>query len=466
MRSAVLFLAAVAFMNFPAACKAETPVNWSIAIHGGAGGSPDKWDNIKKQARTAGLKKALNAGKLVLSQGGAAIDAVEAAIRVLEDDASFNAGRGAVLTEDGTVEMDASIMDGRTLACGAVAGVTRTKNPIGLARLVMTKTKHVLLAGTGANEFAQEQGVTLVRPDYFKTSFDNSYKRGDQSRTQTGDNEPHFGTVGCVAFDQQGNLAAGTSTGGTAQKLPGRVGDSPIIGAGTYAANHSCAVSGTGIGEEYIRRSVAYDVAAQMRYANRPLHAAVTTVMNERLERGVGGLIAVSHAGEIVMKHNTPGMSCAAADSNGRFETFLSLPNDRESDTATNQAIPDDAKSKISAIIHQQATDWNTGDIDAFMQPYWKSNALTFSSGGKITRGWDATLAGYKKRYPDKTAMGRTTFSQLEFLRLDDKAMQVIGTWQLDREEDPIGGKFSLVFKRFDEGWKIVHDHTSLLKSE
>ncbi len=453
-------------MNFPTTSDAEPPVNWSIAIHGGAGGSPDKWDDAKKQARTVGLEKALTAGKLVLAKGGAAIDAVEAAIRVLEDDASFNAGRGAVLTEDGTVEMDASIMNGKTLACGAVAGVTRTKNPIGLARLVMTNTKHVLLAGAGADEFAQEQGVTLVKPDYFKTSFDNSYKRGDQSRAKTNDNEPHFGTVGCVAFDQHGDLAAGTSTGGTAKKLPGRVGDSPIIGAGTYAANSSCAVSGTGIGEEYIRLSVAYDLAAQMLYADRPLKTAVTTVMNKRLERGVGGVIAVSRTGEIVMKHNTPGMSCAAADSNGRFETFLSLPDDSTNDAESTNAFSDDAERQISTIIHQQAADWSAGDIDAFMQPYWKNEQLTFSSGGKVTRGWDATMAGYKKRYPDKTTMGRTTFSQLEFLRVDDKAMQVIGTWKLDRDEDPIGGKFTLVFKRFDEGWKIVHDHTSLLKSE
>lgn len=440
----------------------EKPLTWAIAIHGGAGGDPGKWDATKRALRTAGLNKALKAGKSVLEKGGTAIDAVEVTIRVLEDDASFNAGRGAVLTEDGTVELDASIMDGSNRACGAVAGVTRTKNPIELARRVMTETKHVLLAGRGADEFAEEQKVTLVDPTYFKSRLDNAYRKNDSSQNDlphenAKDDEPHFGTVGCVALDQSGNLAAGTSTGGTSKKLPGRVGDSPIVGAGTYAANDTCAVSGTGIGEEYIRHSVAYDIAAQMRYANRSLSDAVTDVMDKRLERGVGGLITVSRTGTIVMQHNTPGMNCGAADSLGRFEIHLSLPQKRSH-------VAESAAESIERIIQQQAADWSAGDIDAFMKPYWKSDELTFSSGGKVTRGWDATIASYKKRYPDKAAMGKTTFSDLEFLPLGDAAMQVIGTWNLDRAQDPIGGKFTLVFRRFSDGWKIVHDHTSLLK--
>lgn len=453
MRAFVSFFLLVFAMSSPSSFAEESSTKWAIAIHGGAGGAPGKWDAHKRDVRTAGLEKALNAGKLVLADGGAAIDAVEAAIRVLEDDASFNAGRGAVLTEDGTAELDASIMDGQTKACGAVAGVTRTKNPIGLARLVMTQTKHVLLTGPGADEFATEQKVPLVQPDYFISQFDNSYKPKVQNQDSS---EPHFGTVGCVAMDQSGNLAAGTSTGGTAKKLPGRVGDSPIVGAGTYASNDTCAVSGTGVGEEYIRHSVAYDIAAQMRYANRSLEQAVTEVMTKRLKPGVGGLITVSRSGEIVMQHNTPGMSCAAADSNGRFETHLVLTEAPVQETQTDEAV-------IAGIIHQQAADWSAGDIDGFMKPYWQSEELTFSSGGKVTRGFDATIAGYKKRYPDKAAMGTTTFSDLEFLPLGGSAMQVIGTWKLARATDPLGGKFTLIFQRFDDGWKIVHDHTSLL---
>ena len=268
--------------------------------------------------------------------------------------------------------------------------------------------------------------------------------------------EPHFGTVGCVVLDSHGNLAAGTSTGGTSKKLPGRVGDSPIVGAGTYAANDACAVSGTGIGEEYIRHSVAYDIAAQIRYADQPLAAAVTEIMRQRLKPGVGGLIAVSAGGEIVMQHNTPGMSCGAADSNGRFETHLSLPGG--GGAATEQSSMEDL---ITALIQQQARDWNAGNIDRFMDVYWKSDNLTFSSGGEITRGYDATLARYKKRYPTAEAMGKVTFTDLEFLPLGKSAVQVLGVWKLDRDQEASGGRFTLVFRRFADRWRIVHDHTS-----
>jgi beta-aspartyl-peptidase (threonine type) len=254
----------------------------------------------------------------VLDGGGTALDAVEAVIRSLEDDASFNAGRGAVLTREGNAELDASIMDGKTRACGAVAGVTRIKNPITAARAVMTETKHVLLGGDGADAFAKAQGLETVQPDYFLS--DRRWKDPKQE-------SPHYGTVGCVALDTHGNLAAGTSTGGTSKKLPGRIGDSPIVGAGTFADNPTCAVSGTGIGEEYIRNAVAYDVAAQMRYAGRSLQSAVSEIMTDRLNPGTGGIISVGHDGTIVMQHNTPGMSCGAADSGGRFEFFLQLKN-------------------------------------------------------------------------------------------------------------------------------------------
>lgn len=291
----------------------ESQIRWAIVIHGGAGGDPDRWDDAKRDARTAGLERALRTGADMLAGGATAMDTVEAVIRSLEDDAAFNAGRGAVLTQAGRAELDASIMDGKTRACGAIAGVTNVKNPITLARRVMTETKHVLLAGEGAEQFAADQGITIVDPSYFL-----SYQRRDPNPDGL-----HLGTVGCVVLDRHGDLAAGTSTGGTPNKLPGRIGDSPIVGAGTYAANDTCAVSGTGVGEEYIRNSVAYDIAAQMRYADRTIDQAVTQVMRETLKPNVGGLIAVSNQGEIVMQHNTPGMSCGAADSGGRFETFL-----------------------------------------------------------------------------------------------------------------------------------------------
>ena len=460
LAATILLLIGALFMSDLQPAGSAEPATWSIAIHGGAGSSPAKWDKAKTAAREAGLQQALQAGKKILADGGTAMDAVEAAIKVIEDDASFNAGRGAVLTKDMTVELDASIMDGKTHACGAVAGVTATKNPISLARRVMTETKHVLLSGPGADEFAEQQQVPLVDQKYFLGKFDNRYQRKTlPGESADPDDEPHFGTVGCVALDQHGNLAAGTSTGGTAKKLPGRVGDSPIVGAGTYASNDTCAVSGTGVGEEYIRHSVAYDIAAQMRYADRSLQQAVTDVMTVRLEKGVGGIISVAHDGTIVMQHNTPGMSCGAADHQGRFETHFVL-DDTEDSNASSSA----AEKEITRLIQQQAVDWSNGDIDAFMNVYWRSDELTFSSGGKVTRGWDATIAGYKKRYPTKEDMGTTTFSDLEFLPLSANAMQVIGTWKLDRDEEPIGGKFTLVFRKLASGWRIVHDHTSLLK--
>lgn len=440
--------------------EAINQVNWAIAIHGGAGNFPAQLDEASRKTRSQSLQNALQTGRDLLAAGGTALDTVEAVIRLMEDDPIFNAGRGAVLTEDGRAELDASIMDGRTLGCGAVAGVTKVKNPISLARRVMTNTKHVLLAGPGADEFATGQQVPLVDPDYFITKRDIQNAANIVSSTQDS-TDMHYGTVGCVVLDSHGNLAAGTSTGGTAKKLPGRIGDSPIVGAGTYAANGLSAVSGTGIGEEYIRNSVAYDVAAQMRYAGKSLESSITEIMLERLSPGTGGLIAVSQQGDIVMQHNTPGMSCGAADSTGRFDTHLVLGNGG----APADAISQSPETKIGALIEQQATDWNNGDIDAFMNVYWKSEQLTFSSGGEITRGFNATMARYKKRYPTSAEMGKLTFSELEFQPLDTSAMQVLGVWNLQRDL-PIGGRFTLVFRHFPDGWKIVHDHTSKFPDE
>ncbi len=301
---------------------------WAIAIHGGAGGNAATWTEEKKAKRLAGLKQALETGKAILEKGGTSLDAVEATIRVLEDDPAFNAGRGAVVTADGRAELDASIMDGKTHACGGVAAVTNVKNPISLARLVMANTKHVLLVSEGAEAFAAEQKVPLVDPSYFLSAqpvvdFDPLLV---QSKGQIdSSSNSRIGTVGCVCLDSHGNLAAGTSTGGTNKKLHGRVGDSPIIGAGTYASNETCAVSGTGIGEEFIRHSVAYDISAQMKYAKKSVEAAVTEVIRHRLQPDDGGIIALSKDGEITLQHNTPSMSCGAADSQGRFEVMLGL---------------------------------------------------------------------------------------------------------------------------------------------
>ncbi len=444
----------------PAAADQPKPSpSWAIVIHGGAGGDPAKYDNARIEKKKLGLKRALQAGCDALSAGESSIDTVEKVIRILEDDAAFNAGRGAVLTDEGRAELDASIMNGRTLACGGVAGVTRVKNPISLARRVMTETRHVLLAGEGADEFAEEQGLPIVDPSYFLSQAARRKKAEENDG-----NASQIGTVGCVVLDSAGNLAAGTSTGGTSKKLPGRVGDSPIIGAGTYASNDTCAVSGTGTGEEYIRHSVAYDIAAQMRYAGQTLESAVTEIMQDRLEPGVGGVIAVSSSGAIVMQHNTPGMSCGAADSQGRFETHLFLEAGGAPDPGSGVGNASaTVRAELTRLIQQQARDWNAGDIDAFMKPYWKSDELTFSSGGNVTRGFDATLARYKQRYPTTDAMGKLTFNDFEFLSLDNSAMQVLGVWQLDRRADPIGGRFTLILRRFPEGegWKIVHDHTS-----
>jgi beta-aspartyl-peptidase (threonine type) len=266
----------------------------------------------------------LSAGRDLLAQGGSSLDAVERVIRILEDDPRFNAGRGAVLNVDGQAELDASIMDGRTKACGAVAAVRTVKNPISLARLVMTQTKHVLFVGAGADRLAAEMKVELVGPDYFHVSQAGARNRENKRRLGAPE-EPGdlFGTVGCVALDRAGNLAAGTSTGGRKDKMVGRVGDSPIIGAGTYADNATCAVSCTGVGEEFIRHAVAYDIAARLAYRGSTLEEAVHAQLFEKLRPDDGGIIAVDKSGAISMQFSTAGMPRAAADSTGRFEVHL-----------------------------------------------------------------------------------------------------------------------------------------------
>ncbi len=311
-------------------------LTFAIAIHGGAGSSPDMFSAEVNQLRHDAMQQALEIGQNILVEGGTSLEAVEAVIRFLEDDPHFNAGKGAVFNAAGEHELDASIMDGSNLDCGAVAGVRTIKNPISAARLVMTETVHVLLAGPGADEFGELQQVERVENDYFDTPATskawNEFLKEQQ--TDHGDGASRqlpfldmvtgscIGTVGCVALDSHGNLAAGTSTGGMTNKQFGRVGDSPIVAAGTYAANETCAVSCTGIGEEFIRRAVAYDVAARMKYQGVAVDDAVREILINELPAAAGGIIAVDGDGRISMRYSTGGMARAAADSSGRFEVI------------------------------------------------------------------------------------------------------------------------------------------------
>jgi len=299
---------------------AEQPI--AIAIHGGAGVIARQEMTPDREAQyRASLEAARDAGFAVLERGGTSLDAVTTAVRMLEDDPLFNAGRGAVLTHEGAVELDASIMDGRDLRAGAVAGVRRVKNPIDLARLVMERSPHVFLAGSGAEEFALEQGLTLVPNSYFRTPpRERQLEKAIQEERRKGAPAPGSGTVGAVALDRDGNLAAATSTGGMTNKRHGRVGDSPIIGAGTYASNASCAVSATGHGEFFIRLGVARDICALVEYRRMPLEAAVREVIHGKLAAlgGDGGVIALDRDGHIVADFNSNGMFRAWRDATGR----------------------------------------------------------------------------------------------------------------------------------------------------
>jgi beta-aspartyl-peptidase (threonine type) len=284
--------------------------NYVIVIHGGAGTiSKSKIPDYKQKEYEDKLTEALNRGKEVLESGGTALDCVEKVINVLEDSPLFNAGKGAVFTWEGRNELDASIMDGRTLMAGAVAGVRHIKNPISLARLVMEKSPHVLLAGEGAEEFAEENLISLVDTSYFFTqSRWDALQRIKAKKKAEG--EDKHGTVGCVVLDSYGNLAAGTSTGGMTNKRWNRIGDSPIIGAGTYADNNTCAVSCTGHGEYFIRNSVAFDMSARMAYKHDSVQkAADEIIMHKLVKQGAGGgLIAVDKDGNIAISFNTEGM--------------------------------------------------------------------------------------------------------------------------------------------------------------
>ncbi|HEX4023249.1 MAG TPA: isoaspartyl peptidase/L-asparaginase [Steroidobacteraceae bacterium] len=290
---------------------------YALAIHGGAG-ALSRPELARERDLRRGLTAALAAGERVLAADGSALDAVEAAVVVLEDAPLFNAGCGAVLTLDGTVELDAAIMSGTGLRAGAVAQVRHTKNPIRLARRVLEELPHVFLAGEGADAYAAEAGLAQVANDYFITALRREQlaalqplPAGSQPGPGMGSGSVHtLGTVGAVARDRHGRLAAATSTGGTPGKRSGRVGDSPVIGAGTYADDASCAVSTTGDGEWFLRLVQAYDIAARLRYGGQDLARAVLEAIGERAPRlgARGGLIAIDHHGQIVMRHNTAAM--------------------------------------------------------------------------------------------------------------------------------------------------------------
>ena len=299
--------------------KADAPrPKWAIAIHGGAGTIPKTLPEAKKQEYLRSLDQALKIGQGVLQQGGTSLDAVEKVIRFLEDDPLFNAGKGAVYTHERTHELDAAIMDGRDLSCGSVAALKTVKNPISLARLVKERSPHVFLVGEGAEAFATEMKVERVPNSYFDTP-----GRLKDLEDALKEEPKEHGTVGCVALDTHGNLAAGTSTGGLTNKRFGRLGDVPVIGAGTYANNRTCALSATGIGEEFIKHTVAHDISALMEYGGLSLQAAADRVIHQKLKPGDGGVIGVAHDGSIALVFNSEGMYRGAADSNGRFEVKI-----------------------------------------------------------------------------------------------------------------------------------------------
>ena len=290
---------------------------YALVLHGGAGVISRDIHPEVRDGYLASLEQALSIGVELLENGAGSVQTIEAVIRHLEDDERFNAGRGSVFTNEGRHELDASIMDGRDLNAGAVAGVQTVKNPISLARMVMEESRHVMFAAGGAERFADEMNVERVDNSYFATEL----RREQWQRAQQAADS--YSTVGAVALDREGNLAAGTSTGGMTNKMPGRVGDSPIIAAGTYADNTTCAVSATGHGELFMRNAVAYQIAAAMEYGGLDLQEAARRVIHEKLSEGDGGIIAVDRHGNIVMEFSTPGMFRGAAAAHGRFEVAI-----------------------------------------------------------------------------------------------------------------------------------------------
>ena len=319
--------------------KAQDSVeNFGIVIHGGAGTIlKENMSDSLEQAYKAKLEEAIRTGHEILANGGTAIEAVQRTINIMENSPLFNAGKGAVFTNEGKNELDASIMEGKTLNAGAVSGVTTVKNPINLAWEVMENSEHVMLSGKGAEQFAKERNLEIVNPEYFYT--ENRFKSLERLKERNSEKtelnhdgktafvdpfikDSKFGTVGCAALDKNGNLAAGTSTGGMTNKKWGRIGDAPIIGAGTYANNKTAAISATGWGEFFIRGVVAYDISALMEYKEMSLaEAAKEVIQNKNPELGgSGGIIAIDHQGNVSMEFNTAGMYRAKMNKNGELE--------------------------------------------------------------------------------------------------------------------------------------------------
>lgn len=317
--------------------------DFAIIIHGGAGTILKKnMTDEKEAAYKAKLEEAIKVGHTILKNGGTSQEAVIKTIQVMEESPLFNAGKGAVFTNAGTNELDASFMDGKTLNAGAVAGVKDVKSPIELAVKVMTDSEHVMLSGEGASTFAKEKGLEIVDPSYFYTErrFKSLQRIIDREKTQLGHDDKtavfydsdiknaKFGTVGCVALDKNGNIAAGTSTGGMTNKRWGRIGDAPIIGSGTYANNNTCGVSSTGWGEYFIRSQVAYDISAQMEYQQKSLKEATTDVIQNKLTKlgGTGGVVALDKNGNMSFEFNTAGMYRASMNDKG--DLVIKIYND------------------------------------------------------------------------------------------------------------------------------------------
>ena len=297
-----------------------TVVEWAIAIHGGAGVIDKSMPEEKVQAYRDALESALRLGKEALEAGESALDVVEKVVRQLEDAPQFNAGKGAVFTHDGDHELDAAIMDGRDLSAGAVARLSTVRNPIEVARGIMEQSRHVFMAGDGAEAFATELGVERVDAEYFYTDYRHEQLMKALAKEQAA--EKH-GTVGAVVRDMHGNLAAATSTGGMTNKRFGRIGDVPIIGAGTYADNGTAAISCTGWGEKFIRNTIAYSVSARMAFGGQSLEEATHAAIHETLDPNDGGLIAVDKNGRLALVFNSTGMFRGAADATGRFEVAI-----------------------------------------------------------------------------------------------------------------------------------------------
>jgi beta-aspartyl-peptidase (threonine type) len=321
MNIRILIFVTVLFTSFSGFSQQK----YAIVIHGGAGVmSKSKMSEERQAAYKAKLNEALELGEKLLQTGEKAPDVVVQVINVMENSPLFNAGKGAVFAHDGTNQLDASIMEGSTLNAGAVAGVSDIKNPITAAREVMYNSEHVLLSGKGASEFAKKQGLEIVSPDYFytKARYESLQRLLKKERERT--KKDNMGTVGCAVLDTHGNLCAGTSTGGMTNKKYGRIGDSPIIGAGTYANNKTCAVSCTGHGEYYIRLGFARDISALMEYKNLPVKQACAEEINKLTQlNGTGGVIALDARGNIAMEFNTSGMFRGYIKSTGEKEIAI-----------------------------------------------------------------------------------------------------------------------------------------------